>query len=162
MFVNPVGSIIGQLLQRGKVDNWREVKGFWLWGLGLGPAAHVWNNILQHWTDKYRWNLAVKLLVDHICWKECIIYIFCWYSQLLVNKKPISEIQTWLRQNFWNFPSGLLVSSLYVWIPVQVVNLYWVPLPFRVLYMNVSVMIWTVYLAAKLNRKAPKPAALHD
>jgi hypothetical protein len=56
--------------------------------------------------------------------------------------------------NFWNFPSGLLVSSLYVWIPVQVVNLYWVPLLFRVLHMNVSVMIWTVYLAAKLNRKA--------
>jgi hypothetical protein len=27
-----------------------------------------------------------------------------------------------------------------------------VPLPFRVLYMNITVMIWTVYLAAKLNR----------
>ena len=51
------------------------------------------------------------------------------------------EIWSWLRKNYWAFPKGLFWSSVYVWIPIQVVNLYWVPLPFRVLYMNVSVMV---------------------
>ena len=102
------------------------------------------------------------------------------------------DIWSWLRKNYWAFPKGLFWSSVYVWIPIQVVNLYWVPLPFRVLYMNISVMVrslpcprvpplscpplprflplphaptrlfqgsqsalqmWTVYLAAKLNRE---------
>lgn len=56
-----------------------------------------------------------------------------------------SMIRRWLATNFWQVSwrkQGLFVSSLYVWIPVQVVNLYWVPLPFRVLYMNISVMVY--------------------
>ena len=73
-------------------------------------------------------------------------------------KKPVPEIRKWLAENFWKFPSGLFFSSLYVWIPVQLVNLYWVPLPFRVLYMNISVMIWTVYLATKLSKQKVKNA----
>ena len=108
------------------------------------------------------------------------------------------DIWSWLRKNYWAFPKGLFWSSVYVWIPIQVVNLYWVPLPFRVLYMNVSVMVrflpcprdppslsaapptrpfqdstrvsqmWTVYLAAKLNREQaafkfePEPEAQTD
>jgi hypothetical protein len=77
---------------------------------------------------------------------------------LTVAKKPVPEIRKWLAENYWKFPSGLFFSSLYVWIPVQLVNLYWVPLPFRVLYMNVSVMIWTVYLATKLSKQKVKNA----
>jgi hypothetical protein len=106
------------------------------------------------------------------------------YTSLTVAKKPVSEIRQWLSANYWKFPSGLFFSSLYVWIPIQLVNLYWVPLPFRVLYMNVSVMvsmhrhppsvkfacqsdrsiaeprlqIWTVYLATKLSNKSAKKA----
>ena len=60
------------------------------------------------------------------------------------------DIWSWLRKNYWAFPKGLFWSSVYVWIPIQVVNLYWVPLPFRVLYMNVSVMV----------RSLPCPRAL--
>ena len=118
------------------------------------------------------------------------------YSSYFVNGKSVPDIWSWLRKNYWAFPKGLFWSSVYVWIPIQVVNLYWVPLPFRVLYMNVSVMVrslpcprvpalpplplppapippplsrsparpapssqrvrlqmWTVYLAAKLNRE---------
>ena len=44
-----------------------------------------------------------------------------------------------------------------VWVPIQLVNLKWVPIQWRVLYMNLSVMLWTIYLAAKLNATA-KPA----
>lgn len=62
---------------------------------------------------------------------------------LTVSNKPVPEIKKWLSTNYWKFPSGLFYSSLYVWIPIQIVNLYWVPLPFRVLYMNISVMVCT-------------------
>ena len=106
------------------------------------------------------------------------------YTSLTVGKKTVSDIRQWLSINYWKFPSGLFFSSLYVWIPIQLVNLYWVPLPFRVLYMNISVMvcthrhapsvefvrqsdrsivllrlqIWTVYLATKLSNKSAKKA----
>lgn len=70
-----------------------------------------------------------------------VLRVFCRYTSLTVTKKPVSEIRQWLAVNYWKFPSGLFFSSLYVWIPIQIVNLYWVPLPFRVLYMNVSVMV---------------------
>ena len=63
------------------------------------------------------------------------------YSSYFVNGKSVPDIWSWLRKNYWAFPKGLFWSSVYVWIPIQVVNLYWVPLPFRVLYMNVSVMV---------------------
>ena len=80
------------------------------------------------------------------------------YTSYFVGNKPATEIKKWLGENYWKFPSGLFFSSLYVWIPVQLVNLYWVPLPFRVLYMNISVMIWTVYLATKLSKQKVKNA----
>ncbi len=72
-----------------------------------------------------------------------MLCIPCRYTSLTVGKKPVSEIRHWLSVNYWKFPSGLFFSSLYVWIPIQLVNLYWVPLPFRVLYMNISVMVCT-------------------
>ena len=42
MLVNPIGSIIGQLIQKGKVYNWKETRYFFFWGLGLGEFAYQW------------------------------------------------------------------------------------------------------------------------
>lgn len=36
MFVNPIGGMVGQIIKDGKVTNWREIKCFVIWGLGLG------------------------------------------------------------------------------------------------------------------------------
>ena len=92
-------------------------------------------------SHRYKWNLATKLLVDHLLWKESVIYLFCWYTKVIVNRSSVKQTRKWLSVNFWKFPTGLFTSSFSVWIPIQVVNLYWVPLPFRVLYMNVTVMV---------------------
>ena len=46
-----------------------------------------------------------------------------------------------------------------MWTPIQLVNLKWVPLPYRVLYMNITVMLWTIYLADKLNRDKEEDVA---
>jgi hypothetical protein len=72
-----------------------------------------------------------------------VLHVSYRFTSLTVAKKPVSEIRQWLSVNYWKFPSGLFFSSLYVWIPIQIINLYWVPLPFRVLYMNISVMVCT-------------------
>eukprot|EP01051_Picozoa_sp_SAG22_P012495 SAG22_NODE_1305_length_4793_cov_3.652961_2_plen_167_part_00 len=149
MFVNPTGALIAQLLKDRKITDWTELLIYAVWGAGLGPAAHVWNNILQHFTDKYGWNLLVKLFVDHLLWKESVILIFCCYTQL-VRGETLAKVWEWSKQNFFRFPGGLFFSSWYVWTPIQLINLRWVPLPYRVLYMNISVCIWTIYLANKL------------
>jgi hypothetical protein len=36
MLVNPIGAMIAQTLQRGTVDNWKEIRYFAGWGVGLG------------------------------------------------------------------------------------------------------------------------------
>lgn len=72
-----------------------------------------------------------------------VLHVSYRFTSVTVAKKPVSEIRQWLSVNYWKFPSGLFFSSLYVWIPIQIINLYWVPLPFRVLYMNISVMVCT-------------------
>ena len=36
MLVNPIGGMVGQIAKDGKVTNWKEIKYFTIWGLGLG------------------------------------------------------------------------------------------------------------------------------
>jgi hypothetical protein len=36
MFVNPIGGMVGQIIKDGRVTNWKEIKYFIIWGLGLG------------------------------------------------------------------------------------------------------------------------------
>ena len=52
VFVNPTGALIAQLIRAARVTDWTELLIYTIWGAGLGPAAHIWNNILQHCTDR--------------------------------------------------------------------------------------------------------------
>ena len=37
--VNPIGAMVAQVMQKGRVWNWKEIRYFFVWGIGLGELA---------------------------------------------------------------------------------------------------------------------------
>jgi hypothetical protein len=118
-----------------------------IWGPIVSSLNHYWQQILaKHGPSSF----LKKIAVDHLCWKIPILFVFFAYTRIYKGKSVGMSVQ-----EAWNLSaSNVQITSLKVWPAVQTINFYFIPLNLRVLYMNVSLVFWTIYLAIFMRKKS--------
>ena len=120
-----------------------------IWGPIVSSLNHFWQQILVKYGPA---SFFRKIAVDHICWKIPILFVFFAYTDMYKGKSFREALK-----KAWNLSaSSVQLTSLKVWPAVQTINFYFVPLSLRVLYMNVSLVFWTIFLAIFMRKKKLK------
>ena len=118
-----------------------------IWGPIVSSLNHFWQQILVKYGPS---SFFRKIAVDHVFWKIPILFVFFAYTEIYKGKRIREALG-----KAWNLSaSSVQLTSLKVWPAVQTINFYLVPLNLRVLYMNVSLVFWTIFLAIFMRKKS--------
>ena len=132
------------------IEDQKRINTFTMWGMFLGIPNHFWQQIIATYGPdplKSIWNFLATLAIDHICWKIPILYIFVTYVTYRQSSKNSTLADAWEESKRINPP--IQKASVLVWPTAQILNFLIIPLPLRTLYMNVTLLFWTIYLAIK-------------
>lgn len=128
--------------------NLKKLRDFILWGLCMPIAAHHWQNFMAFHGPQRMW---IKIPFDHVAYRIPIMFVFSNYIKLM---EGCSFKESWdyaLKTN----PS-LQITSLKLWPAANMLNFAVVPLPLRVLWQNIVLYFWTLYLAFRLRADQKK------
>ncbi len=132
------------------IEDQKRINTFTMWGMFLGIPNHFWQQIIATYGPdplKSIWNFLATLAIDHICWKIPILYIFVTYVTYRQSSKNSTLADAWEESKRINPP--IQKAAVLVWPTAQILNFLIIPLPLRTLYMNVTLLFWTIYLAIK-------------
>ena len=132
------------------IEDQKRINTFTMWGMFLGIPNHFWQQIIATYgPDPLTsiWNFLATLAIDHICWKIPILYIFVTYVTYRQSSKNSTLADAWEESKRINPP--IQKAAVLVWPTAQILNFLIIPLPLRTLYMNVTLLFWTIYLAIK-------------
>eukprot|EP00747_Dinoflagellata_sp_TGD_P181184 gnl/TRDRNA2_/TRDRNA2_34813_c0_seq1.p1 gnl/TRDRNA2_/TRDRNA2_34813_c0~~gnl/TRDRNA2_/TRDRNA2_34813_c0_seq1.p1 ORF type:complete len:188 (-),score=28.21 gnl/TRDRNA2_/TRDRNA2_34813_c0_seq1:67-630(-) len=137
-----VSQILSQLLQKGRIASLEKIRDFAIWGFFLPVPAHHWQNFMAFQVPS---SLFVKIPINHICWRMPILFVFGVYNKLMEGS---SLSESWVHTVKTNPP--LQVTMLKIWPLMNAINFTVVPLRLRVLFENVVLFFWALYLALKM------------
>lgn len=142
-------SSLGDILQQSyeitiqRQENWNKTRTFHvsITGLVLGPPCHFWYKFLDHYLPGRAPRVIVKKLVlDQIFCAPVMIFLFLTTLGLL---EKSSLQQMWV--DFEECGKPLLLADWLVWPPAQVINFYFLPSKYRVLYDNIISLGFDIY-----------------
>ena len=142
-------SVAGDMLQqnyqinKNKMDSWNKKRTthMAITGFLIGPLVHYWYLYLDKWYPGRSVSvLAKKLLLDQML---CSPIYICTFLVAL----NILEGATWMKIKSDAIHKGrvLYTADWIVWPPAQLINFYFLPTKFRVLYDSVVSLCFDVY-----------------
>jgi len=140
-----VGDILQQnyeVLQK-KQERWdpSRTKNMALTGLPVGVMCHFWYNFLDHrMPGRTLRRVAQKVVIDQILFSPVCISVFFITLGILEHSKA-STVKKEIIQKGWM----LYAAEWMIWPPAQVINFYWLPTRYRVLYDNTISLGYDVY-----------------
>lgn len=141
-----LAQVLSQYLKTGCLTSARKVLDFFIWGLIIPVGSHSWQNFLAIHGPS---NMFVKIPFDHLLYRTPILAVFNVFCKLMEDKS-LEESFKWTLQN----NLSLQKVSAKLWPTVNIINYLFVPLPLRVLYQNVVLFFWCLYLALQDAKKA--------
>ena len=142
-------SSVGDIMQQSyeiaihRQENWNKTRTFHvsITGLVLGPPCHFWYKFLDHYFPGRALRVIIKKLVlDQIFCAPVMIFLFL--TTLGILEK--SSLQEMLAE-FQECGKPLLLADWLVWPPAQVINFYFLPNRYRVLYDNTISLGFDIY-----------------
>lgn len=134
-----------QMIRIGRIDEINKVRDFGLWGLCLPLAMHPYQNLIAKHGPQ---NLLLKLVVDHISWRIPFVFLFGMYNKLMEGSSLQDAWAHCLRTQ-----PGIQRTSLKLWPVLSIPHFTIVPVSLRVLYQNICIYFWTLYLATRMRRE---------
>ncbi|KAG8248961.1 Protein Mpv17 [Homalodisca vitripennis] len=142
--------IIAQTLiekRKFKGIEWNRCARYASIGLFIGPTVGIWYRVLEYQFGSG----GVKILFKKIACDQLLFapfFLGCLMCTIDTLKgKSVQETKEDLKNNY----PEILLSNYKVWPFVQVVNFYFVPLHFRVLFVQMISVLWNTYLSWKIN-----------
>ncbi|XP_041375456.1 mpv17-like protein 2 [Gigantopelta aegis] len=139
------GDVLQQQYQINKktLDSWNKERTTHvaITGFLIGPLVHYWYLYLDKWfPGRTASILAKKLLLDQLVCSPIYIVIFLVTLNLL-------EGATWMKiKSDAVYKGGVLYTAEWVvWPPAQLINFYFLPTRFRVLYDSMVSLCFDVY-----------------
>eukprot|EP00899_Mesostigma_viride_P020009 jgi/Mesvir1/28009/Mv20199-RA.1 len=113
----------------------------------FAPMAFLWYGSLNRvFPSSSLSHTFAKVALDQTAWAACMSYLLMAVSSLLEGKGLKAGLDK-AGAEIW----GVLKVNWCVWPLVQAINLSLVPVPLRILVMNVVAIPWTAFLAYKMN-----------
>lgn len=139
----------GDLCTQALVDrrvNWRRTGKFALLGaLVVAPSLHVWYGFLAR---RFASSVAKRVALDQFVFAPAFLTGFIFLNSFLDYGdagKAAGEVAKEIRPT--------LGANWLVWIPYQMLNFAFVPVPFQVLANNAMSLFWNSYLSYSLHRR---------
>lgn len=142
-------SSLGDIMQQSyeiaiqRQENWNKTRTFHvsITGLVLGPPCHFWYKFLDKYLPGRAPSVIVKKLVlDQIFCAPVMIFLFLTTLGFL-EKSSLQEMLV----EFQECGRPLLLADWLVWPPAQVINFYFLPNRYRVLYDNTLSLGFDIY-----------------
>mmetsp|Transcript_5564 Transcript_5564/g.9189 ORF Transcript_5564/g.9189 Transcript_5564/m.9189 type:complete len:231 (+) Transcript_5564:132-824(+) len=105
------------------------------------PIAHVWYTLLERVVPPFEskaLGVLIRLVLESLIWSPLMVFGYLTCRSVLEGASPMER----LRQKF----TTALVASWKFWPPLSIINYALIPLPYRVLYINILSMLWNGYL----------------
>jgi len=131
-----------------------KIKQLTVVGLSQGPLHHytyLWMERLLPGTAKA--TVMRKILADQIIVSPVFI-VHYFYTAFFLGGKSIQETNEILRAKFLT----IYMADWLIWPPTQFINFFFVPLKYRVLYINLITMFYNIFLCYVKNRHEPTPS----
>ncbi|CAK0901785.1 unnamed protein product [Prorocentrum cordatum] len=136
-----VSQLLAQCIADGRVTSFRRMFDFCFWGSIIPIGSHRWQNFLAAHGPT---NMLVKIPFDHVMYRTPILVVFHIYIKLMQNMS-FGQALKWTLQN----NPKVQITSAKLWPVANIANYLFVPLPLRVLYQNVVLFFWVLYLSYK-------------
>ncbi|KAF2358562.1 Mpv17/PMP22 [Trinorchestia longiramus] len=139
--------------------DWARCMRLFIVGLSQGPLHHIF----YIWLDKIlpRKNartVGKKILLDQLLAAPMFAISFFVVAGLLEGKQFYSTLEEFKRK----FPAVYLFDWM-IWPPSQSINFLYVPVPYRVLYINCITVVWDAFLSyMKHYDQLPPPAEISE
>lgn len=119
-------------------------------GLVAGFICHHWYIILDRVIIGRSIVMVIKkLLMDQfICSPICIMSFFA--TVAIFEDNPLDNFSTEIKDKFWT----LYKAEWIVWPPAQIINFYFLPLRFRILYDNTISLGYDIYTSHVKHKKS--------
>lgn len=147
-----VGDLLSQLIENRttpKDYSYRRTATMGSFGLFFaGPALHNWYvNVLGKALPtpglKYT---AAKIAIDQTAFTAAFISTFYYYMSRMEGNSHEAGVAK-IKKDLW----PTIQANWLLWIPVQLANFSIIPLPYQVLVVNFTGLIWNTYLSYKSN-----------
>lgn len=132
----------------GRLDSKRILQVAMTGFVWSGPITHFWYALLEQIYSRIATifsihSPAVAMLVKRILFSPTVV------TGYFMVRSFLEGYNDWIgsaRENLQTEFRPTLYSAWKFWPAVNSINFYFVPLPFRVLYMNVFSLLWSSYL----------------
>ena len=146
-----VGDSMAQAIAGGEggVDLGRLARGI-VWGGLFGVMAHGWYGVLEKIVmAQGRTGAVLRVAWDQLTWTPLVNIAFFMTGATLSTGSPAAGLAE-AQDKLW----PTLKVNWIVWPVLQAVNFTMVPVPYRVLYINIASIFWAAYLSTVLNSPA--------
>lgn len=110
-------------------------------GASVGVLCHHWYKVLDKFIIGRTWaNVMKKLFLDQIFFSPIMILTF-FGSLALFEEKPLDNFKNEVNEKF----VMLYKAEWYIWPPAQLINFFFLPTKYRVLYDNTISLGFDVY-----------------
>jgi protein Mpv17 len=115
----------------------------------VGPACHYWYQFLDKYIpSKQPLQVAKKILVDEFIFGPVYLGAFFVSISTLEGMTPQQTIEKIKKEYIPTFKMDVTV-----WPPAQAINFFFVPAPYRVLYISCISLFWNAYLSMVQHRE---------
>ncbi|KAG2492727.1 hypothetical protein HYH03_008893 [Edaphochlamys debaryana] len=144
--------LVAQAITSGGLPkNWRRTLAVACFGfLYTGPSAHFWQTLME-WLFAGRkdfQSVLLKVFVDQMTYGPFCNILFMSFATLVLEGRPVAVLQQKIARDY----PGVQLYGWRLWPLAALINYRFVPLQFRVLFINVVSFIWTTFLLLKAKR----------
>jgi protein Mpv17 len=154
--IGATGDVIAQTLieKRGRknYDPWRTARFFGLTFFYISPILNRWFAVLERVKGNPKTLALKRVAIDQIFFAPFFSASVI-YNLRLLEGYGIKESWNKLLADYW----GIYQHSMKFWPCVQIFNFYFLPLNFRVVFVQIAALFWNTFLSYKTQTKLPIP-----
>lgn len=115
----------------------------------VAPVVHHWYGFLgRNIPGTSSKDVLTRTIIDQFLFAPLFCCTFM-SSLMTLEGKDVFTIRNTLRRDL----SDVMIANWGLWIPAQLINFRYVPLPWQVLYSNCVAFVWNTYLSWKTQEK---------
>ncbi|CAO1425165.1 unnamed protein product [Diamesa serratosioi] len=142
-------SLAQKLKSKDDQIDFDTVKQMTVVGISQGPLHHF----IYHWVERFLPGTSMKMIMGKILTDQALISPLCighyFYAAGLLEGKTVTECTKTVESKFFT----VYIADWCIWPIAQFFNFYYVPLQYRVLYINAITMFYNVFLCYVKNQK---------
>lgn len=156
-FIAGLSDVAAQGIINGRHTSWRRTLALACYGLiWNGPSAHYWQRFLEV-LFKGKSDIGTvlrKVLVDQSTYGPLCNILFMSFATLVLEGRTLAYLKDKIRRDY----VLVQLNGWKLWPLAALINYKFVPLQFRVLFVNVVALCWSIFLLVKA-RSTIKAAA---